>query len=154
MPAITAQLTRDAIVPEAWLPGLYRRDSGAVNVFLGVVRDHIDGRAVAALGYEAYETMAETQLESLGAEMAEKHGLRSLLVIHRLGRLQPGEVSLLLAVVSAHRKESLAATAEFIDRMKRDVPIWKQEFFEDGRVEWVEGALRPLSASGGTGGNP
>ncbi len=136
--AVTADLCRDPIDVAAAMQGLYRNDCGAVNVFLGVVRDHHQGRPVEALEYEAYEGMAKKQLVRVGEAIVARHGLRVLHVIHRLGHLRPGETSLFLGVSAPHRKESLAATADFVSTLKRDVPIWKKETFAGGETVWVE----------------
>ncbi len=135
---VTATLCREPIDVAVWTQGLYRKDCGAVNLFLGVVRDHHQGRAVSALEYEAYEGMALKQLARIGAEVVERFGLARLVVVHRIGALVPGDVSLFVGVSAHHRKESLAATACFIDRLKQDVPIWKKETFSGGEVSWVD----------------
>lgn len=135
---VTATLCREPIDVAVWTHGLYRKDCGAVNLFLGVVRNHHQGRTVSALEYEAYESMALKQLERTGVEVAERFALSELVVVHRLGALVPGDVSLLVGVSSHHRRESLAATALFIDLLKRDVPIWKKETFTGGEVQWVD----------------
>lgn len=109
--------------PVAWAhPAGY----GAAVVFEGVVRPDEDDRPIAALDYEAYEPMASRQLRALGESLVAEHGLMAMCVEHSTGRVGVGECSFRLRIVSAHRKESLAAMDAFIDRMKRDVPIWKK----------------------------
>ncbi len=99
--------------------------AGAVVVFEGVVRGEEDGVPIEGLDYEAYMPMAERELERLAREVGEAHGIALMRVEHSTGRVGVGECSFRLTVASAHRAEALAATGEFIDRMKRDVPIWK-----------------------------
>ena len=98
---------------------------GAVVVFEGIVRGEEDGQRIAALNYTAYDPMATMELTKLARDVLEKHGLKRVVVEHSRGRVCVGEVSFRLTIWSAHRKESLAAMDEFIDRMKEDVPIWK-----------------------------
>lgn len=99
--------------------------AGAVVVFEGVVRAQEGDQEIEALLYEAYEPMAQKMLEAIGQELLASRGLLSLDVEHSRGRVAVGECSFRLAIAARHRKEALAATDEFIDRMKRDVPIWK-----------------------------
>ena len=99
--------------------------AGAVLVFEGVVRPLENGRRIAALDYEAYQPMARNLLRRLGEEVAARHGLAEVVVEHSTGRVASGECSFRLRVASPHRPEALRAVEEFVDRMKRDVPIWK-----------------------------
>lgn len=110
--------------------------AGAVVVFHGTVRDATKGRRVRFLEYEAYPAMAVAQLRALGAAVTVAHGLTGLACVHRVGRLALGETAVVLAVSAPHRAAALAAVDDFIVRLKRDVPIWKKEHFEDGAV-WV-----------------
>ena len=98
---------------------------GAAIVFDGVVRADEGGRTIRALAYEVYEPMASNMLTELGREMLAKHGLVAIMVEHSRGEVPVGQRSFRLTVYSFHRAEALAAVGEFIDRMKRDVPIWK-----------------------------
>lgn len=110
-------------------------DAGAVGarvMFEGIVREVEDGRPLVALDYSAYEPMAHNQLKDLAAEIGHAHGLGGVTVRHSRGRVRVGEVSFLLVALAPHRKEALRAMDEFIDRMKRDVPIWKTAVFADG----------------------
>lgn len=100
--------------------------AGAILSFDGVVRAAEDDRVIEALDYEAYEPMACDELRRLAADVLGRHGLRSIAVWHSRGRVAVGECSFRLVVTAAHRAEALRAMAEFIDRMKRDVPIWKR----------------------------
>lgn len=101
--------------------------------FEGIVRGVEDGRSLAAIDYDVYEPMASRLLEAIAMAEAGREGVRSITAIHSRGRVAVGEVSFLCEVRSAHRAEGLEALASFIDRMKRDVPIWKRlDFVETG----------------------
>jgi molybdopterin converting factor subunit 1 len=113
---------------------------GAVVVFEGIVRNHSAGRTTLYLEYEAYETMAIAKMREIGAEMREKFAIRRFAMVHRLGRMEIGETSVLIAVSSAHRAAAFDACRYGIDTLKRNVPIWKKEFFRDGAV-WAEGEI-------------
>ncbi len=102
-----------------------RDGAGASVVFDGIVRGMEDGRTLAALSYEHYEPMASQQLRALAENILQKHTLLALHCHHSRGRVNAGECSMRVIIHSAHRKEALAAMGEFIDRLKRDVPIWK-----------------------------
>jgi molybdopterin synthase catalytic subunit len=98
---------------------------GAVLIFDGVVRAIEEGRRLAALSYEVYQPMAGRQLAMIGEQVAQRHGLISLSCWHSRGRVNVDRASLRVVIRAAHRQEALAAMGEFIDRLKRDVPIWK-----------------------------
>jgi molybdopterin synthase catalytic subunit len=112
------------------------RKAGAVVVFHGTVRDETRGRRVRFLEYEAYRPMAVSTLEAVARDAARAHGLSAVACVHRVGRLDPGEVAVVVAVAAPHRAAALQGVEAFVSRMKRDVPIWKKEHFEDGAV-WV-----------------
>jgi molybdopterin synthase catalytic subunit len=103
--------------------------AGAVLCFEGIVRPEENGRPLAALDYEAYQPMAENLLRRLAEEMSARHGLIEVTVEHSRGRVAAGECSFRLTVASRHRPEALRAVEQFVDRMKRDVPIWKTPVF-------------------------
>lgn len=109
--------------------------SGAVVTFAGVVRNSFEGRPVLAVEYEAYQPMAEAKLRELTEEALRRHGATRAAVHHRVGRLEVGESSVVIAVSAPHRAEAFAACREIIDRLKEIVPIWKREVFEGG-AEW------------------
>jgi len=109
---------------------------GAVVTFIGTVRDNTDGRSVVALEYEAYAEMAEAEMQRIGIEMIGKWGLHGIAMRHRVGKLSVGEISVIIAVSSAHRREAFEACSEALDMLKATVPVWKKEYFEDGEV-WV-----------------
>ena len=113
---------------------------GAVVVFEGIVRNHSGSRSTLYLEYEAYEAMALSKMHEIGAQMREKFPIRRFAMIHRLGRLEIGETSVLIAVCSAHRAAAFEACHFGIDTLKRTVPIWKKGFFRDGAV-WAEGEI-------------
>jgi molybdopterin synthase catalytic subunit len=110
--------------------------AGAVVVFHGTVRDRTRDRRVLFLEYEAYPEMAVGVLDRIGRDVATAHGLLGVACVHRVGRLEIGEDAVVLAVSAPHRAAALAAVEDFVVRLKRDVPIWKKEHFEDGAV-WV-----------------
>ncbi len=113
--------------------------AGAVVLFLGTVRNNTDGRAVACLEYEAYPPMAEKKMAEIAQEATEKWGtdLR-LAMIHRIGKLDIGEVSVAVAVAAPHRKDAFEACQYAMNRLKQIVPIWKREIWVDGEAEWVK----------------
>ena len=113
---------------------------GAVVVFEGIVRNHSGHRATLYLEYEAYEPMALARMREIGAQMREKFSIRRFAMVHRLGRLEIGETSVLIAVCSAHRAAAFDACRFGIDTLKRGVPIWKKEFFRDS-ADWAEGEI-------------
>jgi MoaE-MoaD fusion protein len=118
-------------------------EDGAVVVFDGIVRNNTRGRRTLFLVYEAYEEMALRQMRDLAAEAVAVHGARQVALVHRLGRLEIGETSVLIAVSSAHRAQAFAAARWLIDTLKKTVPIWKKEHFEDGEV-WADGEMGGL----------
>jgi len=111
--------------------------AGAVALFLGTVRDANAGRRVLFLEYEAYEGMAEREMERIANDAVERFGVASVSIVHRTGRLEIGEASVAVAVASAHRAAALDACRYVIDTLKTRVPIWKREHFEGGAV-WIE----------------
>ncbi len=136
------RLTHERIVPEEVAPALERPEDGAVVIFDGVVRNHSRGRRTLYLEYESYEDMALAKLRELAAEAIQKYPVRNVAIIHRLGRLQVGESSVFIAVFSAHRAAAFDACRWLIDTLKKTVPIWKKEYFEDGAV-WADGEPFP-----------
>src|ERR1700687_3341556 len=113
---------------------------GAVVVFEGIVRNHSGSRTTLYLEYEAYEAMALAKMREIGEQMREKFSIRRFAMIHRLGRLDIGEISVLIAVCSAHRAAAFAACRFGIDTLKSTVPLWEKEFFRDGAA-WAEGEI-------------
>jgi len=143
------KIVRERIVPHNIVPRLERPEDGAVVIFDGIVRNHSRGRATLYLDYDAYEEMALKQMRSLAEEALSKFGVRNVALVHRLGRLEIGESSVFIAVFSAHRAAAFDACRWLIDTLKKTVPIWKKEHFEDGAV-WADGEPFPpeISARG------
>ena len=129
-------LTHDPIDPAALVKRVMRPSDGAYVLFEGVVRDHHEGKAVESILYEAYEPMAEKELETIVREVGERFPDVAIAVVHRLGRLFVGDASIAIACSSPHRAESFEACRTMIDRIKETVPIWKKERGPDGE-EWV-----------------
>jgi len=113
-------------------------EAGAINVFLGVVRDNSRDRTVDHLVYDAYPGMAEKVMREIADEARERFGLIDCAVLHRTGRLEIGETSLLIAVSSGHRAESFEGCHWLVNEIKKRVPVWKKEVWADGE-EWIEG---------------
>ena len=138
-------LTREPIdtqAAQALIAAAKSHENGAVVVFDGIVRDNSRGRPTLHLDYEAYEEMATKQLRALASEARSRFGVRHVTIVHRLGRLQLGETSVLIVVASAHRAQAFDACRWAIDTLKRTVPIWKKETFADGAV-WAPGEPFP-----------
>lgn len=136
------RLVRDRIMPHEIIPPLERSEDGAIVVFDGIVRNHSRNRKTRYLEYESYEGMALSKLQELAAEATRKFAIRNVAIVHRLGRLEIGESSVLIAVFSAHRGAAFDACRWLIDTLKKTVPIWKKEYFEDGAV-WADGEPFP-----------
>jgi molybdopterin converting factor subunit 1 len=137
-----ARIVRERIDRDAILSGLKCGEDGAILTFDGVVRNHTRGRKTLYLDYESYEDMALELMQSLAARAVEQFQVRDVAIVHRLGRLKIGETSVLIAVASAHRGAAFEACRWLIDTLKRKVPIWKKEYFEDGAV-WADGEPFP-----------
>ncbi len=144
--AVTIALTREPIEVEGAISAAKRGENGAVVVFEGIVRNNTNGRQTLYLDYEAYEELAVRQMRQLAAEAIERFGIRDASIVHRLGRLQVGETSVLIAVAAAHRGPAFEACRWLIDSLKKTVPIWKKETFVDGTV-WAAGEPFPASLS-------
>jgi molybdopterin synthase catalytic subunit len=110
--------------------------SGGIGVFIGTVRDSTQGKMVLRLEFEAYEPMAIKEMEKIAAQAFEKWPVQKLLIHHRTGILEVGEVPVIIAVSCAHRDAAFEACRFVIDTLKQTVPIWKKEVFEDGET-WV-----------------
>jgi molybdopterin synthase catalytic subunit len=132
------RLVRDPIDIQALRNGIARPEDGAVITFEGVVRNHARGRKVLYLEYHAYESMALKKLEELESSARQQFAIRDIAIVHRLGRLEHGECSVAIIVAAAHRAPAFEASRFAIDTLKKTVPIWKKEFYEDGEV-WIEG---------------
>jgi molybdopterin synthase catalytic subunit len=131
------RLTREPIDDHSLTEAVRRPNCGAVVTFLGTVRDLTGERVTVALDYEAYPGMAEKKLSEIEADVRARWPVGDLMLVHRLGRLDVGEVSVAVAVSCPHRAEAFAACRHAIDRLKELVPIWKKENWSDGSTEWV-----------------
>ena len=131
------RLTPDPIDDHVLTEQVRRPDCGAVVTFLGTVRDLTDGRVTTALDYEAYPGMAEKKLAEIEQEVRARWPIGEIVLVHRLGHLGVGEVSVAVAVSCPHRAQAFEACRHAIDRLKELVPIWKKENWADGSTEWV-----------------
>lgn len=134
--APSARMTMDKLDPDELSRRVLTEADGAVVTFAGAVRNHSKGRAVSFLEYEAYPEMAVHQMELVVAEVSDKWPTCRVLVDHRYGRLEIGDLAVVIAVASPHRKEAFLACEYVIDRLKETAPIWKREVGPDGD-EWV-----------------
>ena len=132
------RISKDPIRPDDLYRDVLRDCNGAVVTFCGVVRDNSGGRRTDYLVYDAYEQMAERKMAEIGAEAERRWKIRNIAMVHRVGRLEIGEISVLIAVASPHRAQAFEACHYAIDRLKEVVPIWKKEVGEDG-TSWMEG---------------
>ena len=130
-------LTRDPIDHQALTERVRQPGCGAVVTFLGTVRDLTDGQVTVALDYEAYPGMAEKKLTEIEKETRERWPVGEIMMVHRLGRLEVGEVSVAVAVSCPHRNQAFEACRHAIDRLKELVPIWKKENWSDGTTNWI-----------------
>jgi molybdopterin synthase catalytic subunit len=131
------ELTHAPIDGAALTEQVRRPGCGGVVLFLGTVRDLTDGKMTTALEYEAFAPMAEKKLAEIEAELRCRWPIGDAALVHRLGRLDVGEVSVAVAVSCPHRAEAFEACRWAIDRLKEIVPIWKKENWADGASEWV-----------------
>ncbi len=132
------EVTADPLDPQRLIKHVRKDESGAVAVFLGVVRDNSMGRRVLYLEYDAYPEMATRVMRQIAEEAMARWPVAGIAMQHRTGRLEIGETSLLIAVSSPHRKEAFEACQHLVDRFKEAVPVWKKEVWEGGEV-WIEG---------------
>jgi MoaE-MoaD fusion protein len=149
--ACPVRIVREPIATQSVLEKLKLPEDGAAVVFEGVVRNNTRGRRTLYLDYEAYEAMALKQMDALVKEARSRFGVRDAAIVHRLGRLEIGETSVLIVVASPHRGPAFEACRWMIDTLKKTVPIWKKEYFEDGAV-WADGEPFPeeIRRPGGT----
>jgi molybdopterin synthase catalytic subunit len=135
------RLTSEPIDFAALTESVRSTQSGAVVLFLGTVREMTDGHQTAALEYEAFGPMAESKLAEIEAEACRRWPLDRVEIVHRVGRLELGEVSVAVAVSAPHRAQAFEAARYLIDSLKETVPIWKKENWQDGTSEWVHPGL-------------
>jgi MoaE-MoaD fusion protein len=150
-----AQITRDRIDARSVAERVQKPQDGALLAFEGVVRNNTRGRRTLHLEYECYEEMAVAQMEGLITEALQRFAVRDAAIVHRIGHLEIGETSVLIVVASAHRGAAFDASRWLIDTLKRKVPVWKKEYFEDGAV-WADGEPFPedIPRAEGTPANP
>ena len=132
------QIVHTPIRSEQMVQQLSGPGDGAVVIFSGIVRDHSNGRKTLFLEYEGYEPMALKKMEEIITSARRNWDIDRIGIVHRLGRLEIGEASVLIVATANHRRDAFSACQFAIDTLKKTVPIWKKEFFEDGEV-WVEG---------------
>jgi MoaE-MoaD fusion protein len=141
------RITRD-IIPVAQISSQFRAaEDGAVVAFEGIVRKHSQGRRTLYLDYEAYEPMAIRIMQEIGEEARKRFPVSRVAIIHRIGRLEIGETSVLIVTASAHRAAAFDGCRYAIDELKRRVPIWKKEQFEEGS-EWAESGRQENTLAG------
>jgi molybdopterin synthase catalytic subunit len=131
-------LTSDPIDYHALTESVRSTQSGAVVLFLGTVREMTEGRRTVALEYEAYPQMAEAKLKELESIARDRWPIDRVAIVHRLGHLELGDISVAVAVSCPHRKQAFEAGQFLIDELKVSVPIWKQENWDDGTKVWVD----------------
>lgn len=135
------KIIEDAISVDALYDDVLKDEHGAVVTFAGVVRNHSGDKKTQYLEYDAYAAMAEKKMAQIGTEVKDRWSVEDIAILHRMGRLEIGEISVLIAVASPHRLEAIHACHYAIDRLKEIVPIWKKEVGEDGNY-WVEGPTK------------
>ncbi len=144
-------VTEAPLDPESAASSVRRDSNGAVVVFLGVVRNESYGKRIRYLEYDAYPEMAEKKMRQLAGEIEEQWGISDVAILHRTGRLEIGETSLVVVLAAPHRKEAFEACHHLVDRIKQVLPVWKKEVAEDGE-SWVEGwqveVEEPVSGAG------
>jgi molybdopterin synthase catalytic subunit len=141
------RLTSDPIDYAELTESVRSTASGAVVLFLGTVRELTDGRQTVALDYDAYGPMAEVKLQELETEARGRWPIDQLAIVHRVGHLDLGEISVAVAVSCPHRHDAFEAARFLIDTLKVTVPIWKKENWSDGTTEWVHPGVEPAAES-------
>jgi molybdopterin synthase catalytic subunit len=134
----TARLTSDPIDIGRLLAAVSASDRGAASVFLGIVRNSNEGRAVTGIDYSAYDAMAVAEMNRIVEEAAARYPGVAIELAHRIGTLAVGEVSVAIVSSHAHRAPAIDANRYMIEELKRRVPIWKREHYTDGTSEWVD----------------
>ena len=133
------RIVREAIEPRA-LEQIARTTDGGIVTFLGIVRDAADdGKRVSALAYEAFEPMALREFEAIASEAQDRFGEVRIAIVHRVGEVRVGEISVAVLAAAAHRDAAFDACRYAIDQLKRRAPIWKQERYADGTAQWRAG---------------
>ena len=130
------KITHEPLDPKLITTKVFNNQNGAIVTFLGSTRRTTGDKIVLYLEYEAYRPMADKKLAEIVDEVCYQSSVKDVAIVHRLGRLDIGDISLIVATAAPHRKDAFAACQKIVDRIKDIVPIWKKEFFEDGEV-WV-----------------
>jgi molybdopterin synthase catalytic subunit len=138
-------ITTSPIDPAAVLASVGSPADGAVLLFLGTVREQNEGRPVRGMRYDAYIEMAEQELARIGREAAERAGSDRVAVVHRIGELEIGAVSVAIAVSTPHRAEAFDAARYVIEQIKERLPVWKREHYRDGDAQWLAGKEPPVA---------
>jgi molybdopterin synthase catalytic subunit len=138
--AVLARITADPLSVDHALAHVTDPGAGGTCVFIGTVRDRSDAGEVTGLAYEAWTELGVERFRELAAEVRERWSVRRIALLHRTGELAVGEISVVVAVSSAHRAEAFDACRHAIERLKHDVPIWKKETLVTGDAHWVRGA--------------
>lgn len=134
--AIDIQLLDEPLDPQACIAHVGHPGAGGIDVFIGTVRDNTKGKSVVRLDFEAYGKMAISEMRKIAGQLFERWPVHRVSIHHRIGSLQIGDVAVIIAVSTPHRKAAFEACQYAIDTLKETVPIWKKEIFEDGEV-WV-----------------
>jgi molybdopterin synthase catalytic subunit len=137
MEARLFQITEAPLDPALLVALVSAPDMGAVVTFAGIVRNNFGGRPTAYLEYEAFEPMATAVLEQLAVEARAQWNTGAIAIHHRIGRLEIGEMAVIIVVAAPHRHEAFEATEQIMDRIKQVAPIWKREVWADGASEWI-----------------
>ena len=114
-------------------------ECGGIGIFVGTVRNHHEGKAVKALKYTAYAPVAEKMIRQIEQDIQLKHAVSYVRVVHRIGALEIGDTAIIAVAYAPHRREAFAACEEAVERVKHEVPVWKEEFYMDGSSQYVEG---------------
>jgi molybdopterin synthase catalytic subunit len=133
-------IVNSAIDVEAVRKTVLTPSAGGVDIFIGTTRNHSDGKKVLSLEYEAYEPMASAVLHDIERAVRARWPIENIAIVHRIGKVEIGEASVVIAVSAVHRREAFEACRWAIDTLKKDAPIWKKEQFEGG-AEWVVPAV-------------
>ena len=144
---IRSAIVERSIEPASLITEVSASDCGAISLFLGTVRDESDGKSVDGIDYTAYTAMAQAELARIVEEAAERFAVTSLVVEHRIGSLQLGEVSVGIVAAHAHRAPALDSVRYVIEEIKKRVPVWKLEHYTDGTRTWVDPTARHAEAS-------
>ncbi|HUG40942.1 MAG TPA: molybdenum cofactor biosynthesis protein MoaE [Longimicrobiales bacterium] len=147
--SVRARVSHDPIDPGEVLAAVGSAADGAVLLFLGTVRDRHEGARVEALTYEAYESMATRELAAIAGEAAALAGSDRVAVVHRLGPLAIGDVSVAIAISTPHRAEAFAGGRYVIEEIKKRLPVWKREHYVAGDARWVDGVTPPVPEPAG-----